>query len=146
MFVPNVNLASNPGDYAWGRGGLDAIITQLMNQLDGTGPPPLSGDQIQQIPTVGITKEQTGKLSSLGVSNNLKLFFLEDVVCFENKLHGVFLTEAGLQCSVCMEDFTKDESVRKLNCDHHYHSDCIIPWLELVCIYSHVIPTDFNKS
>ncbi|KAG7175347.1 E3 ubiquitin-protein ligase RNF115-like [Homarus americanus] len=52
------NLASNPGDYAWGRGGLDAIITQLMNQLDGTGPPPLSRDQISQIPTSNITKDQ----------------------------------------------------------------------------------------
>lgn len=55
------NLASNPGDYAWGRGGLDAIITQLMNQLDGTGPPPLSKDQISQIPTASITKEQCGE-------------------------------------------------------------------------------------
>ena len=55
------NLASNPGDYAWGRGGLDAIITQLMNQLDGTGPPPLSKERIDQIPTVKITKEQCGK-------------------------------------------------------------------------------------
>lgn len=57
------NLASNPGDYAWGRGGLDTIITQLMNQLDGTGPPPLTKDQISQIPTSKITKEQCGKVS-----------------------------------------------------------------------------------
>ncbi|KAK8738174.1 hypothetical protein OTU49_004084, partial [Cherax quadricarinatus] len=92
------NLASNPGDYAWGRGGLDAIITQLMNQLDGTGPPPLSRDQISQIPTSNITKEQCDK---------------------------------GLQCSVCMEDFTIDESVRRLYCEHCFHNDCIIPWLEL---------------
>lgn len=56
------NLASNPGDYAWGRGGLDTIITQLMNQLDGTGPPPLTKDQISQIPTSKITKEQCGKI------------------------------------------------------------------------------------
>lgn len=27
----------NPGDYAWGREGLDAIVTQLLNQMDGTG-------------------------------------------------------------------------------------------------------------
>lgn len=55
------NLASNPGDYAWGRGGLDTIITQLMNQLDGTGPPPLPQEKINQIPTVKITQEQCGK-------------------------------------------------------------------------------------
>lgn len=28
---------SNPGDYAWGREGLDAIVTQLLNQMDTTG-------------------------------------------------------------------------------------------------------------
>lgn len=27
----------NPGDYAWGREGLDAIVTQLLNQMDTTG-------------------------------------------------------------------------------------------------------------
>lgn len=28
---------SNPGDYAWGREGLDAIVTQLLNQMDTAG-------------------------------------------------------------------------------------------------------------
>lgn len=37
-----------------------------------------------------------------------------------------------LQCSVCWEDFTIDENVMKLTCDHMYHKDCITPWLELV--------------
>jgi E3 ubiquitin-protein ligase RNF115/126 len=27
----------NPGDYAWGREGLDTIVTQLLNQMDNTG-------------------------------------------------------------------------------------------------------------
>lgn len=40
--------------------------------------------------------------------------------------------DKGLQCSVCMEDFTVDESVRRLYCEHCFHNDCIIPWLELV--------------
>lgn len=30
-------LLGNPGDYAWGREGFDAIITQLLNQMDTTG-------------------------------------------------------------------------------------------------------------
>lgn len=34
----NVQLfLGNPGDYAWGREGLDAIVTQLLNQMDSTG-------------------------------------------------------------------------------------------------------------
>jgi len=27
-------LHSNPGDYAWGQGGLDAVITQVVEQDD----------------------------------------------------------------------------------------------------------------
>lgn len=93
-----VNLHGNPGDYAWGRGGLDAVITQLLNQLDGTGPPPLAKDKIEQIPTVKIVQEQVDKL---------------------------------LQCTVCMEEFKTGEQVKRLPCQHHFHPDCIVPWLEL---------------
>lgn len=93
-----VNLHSNPGDYAWGRGGWNAIITQLMNQLDGTGPPPLPKEKIEEIPFVNICQEQVDKV---------------------------------LQCTVCMEDFKLGEPVRRLSCLHHFHNDCITPWLEL---------------
>lgn len=51
----------NPGDYAWGREGLDAIVTQLLNQMDGTGPPPLAKEKIDKIPTVVITEDQVRK-------------------------------------------------------------------------------------
>ncbi|XP_054717923.1 E3 ubiquitin-protein ligase RNF115-like isoform X2 [Uloborus diversus] len=93
-----LNLHSNPGDYAWGRGGWNAIITQLINQLDGTGPPPLPREKIDEIPMVEISQDQVDK---------------------------------NLQCTVCMEDFKLDELVRRLSCDHHFHNDCITPWLEL---------------
>lgn len=93
-----VFFLGNPGDYAWGREGLDAIVTQLLNQMDGTGPPPLAKDKIKEIPVVVITQDQVGK---------------------------------NLQCSVCWEDFRLDEPVRKLPCEHVYHENCIIPWLEL---------------
>jgi len=48
----------NPGDYAWGREGLDAIVTQLLNQMDTSGPPPLAKDLIDAIPVVEVTQEQ----------------------------------------------------------------------------------------
>ncbi|XP_028050741.1 E3 ubiquitin-protein ligase Iruka isoform X8 [Monomorium pharaonis] len=57
--VFNIRLfLGNPGDYVWGRDGLDAIVTQLLNQMDGTGPPPLSRNQIDEIPTTTITQNQ----------------------------------------------------------------------------------------
>ncbi|XP_018398571.1 PREDICTED: E3 ubiquitin-protein ligase RNF126-B isoform X3 [Cyphomyrmex costatus] len=55
---PSVLFLGNPGDYVWGRDGLDAIVTQLLNQMDGTGPPPLSRNQIDEIPTTTITQSQ----------------------------------------------------------------------------------------
>ncbi|KAF5304367.1 hypothetical protein FQA39_LY09746 [Lamprigera yunnana] len=51
-------ILGNPGDYAWGREGLDAIVTQLLNQIDGTGPPPLSKDVIDALPVVEVTDQQ----------------------------------------------------------------------------------------
>jgi len=92
------HLHGNPGDYAWGRGGLDAIITQLLNHMDGAGPPPMAKENIQEIPTVNISNEQMEKSQS---------------------------------CSVCWEDFTEGEQVKLLECEHCFHSPCIVPWLEL---------------
>uniref|UniRef100_A0A6M2DSL5 RING-type E3 ubiquitin transferase n=1 Tax=Xenopsylla cheopis TaxID=163159 RepID=A0A6M2DSL5_XENCH len=49
----------NLGDYAWGREGFDLIVTQLLNQIESIGPPPLESEQISSLPTVKITAEQT---------------------------------------------------------------------------------------
>ncbi|XP_036873994.1 E3 ubiquitin-protein ligase RNF126 isoform X8 [Manis javanica] len=53
-------LHSNPMDYAWGANGLDAIITQLLNQFENTGPPPADKEKIQALPTIPVTKEHVG--------------------------------------------------------------------------------------
>ncbi|XP_010224438.1 PREDICTED: E3 ubiquitin-protein ligase RNF126 [Tinamus guttatus] len=61
--IPNLGLGpwgvlhSNPMDYAWGANGLDAIITQLLNQFENTGPPPADKEKIQALPTIQITQE-----------------------------------------------------------------------------------------
>ncbi|CAB1321167.1 unnamed protein product [Coregonus sp. 'balchen'] len=91
-------LHSNPGDYAWGQGGLDAVITELLGQFEGTGPPPAEKEMISSLPTVNISQEQT---------------------------------DSRLECPVCREEYSVGESVKQLPCLHHFHSDCIVPWLEL---------------
>ncbi|KAM6189542.1 E3 ubiquitin-protein ligase RNF126 isoform 1-T1 [Sarcoramphus papa] len=61
--IPNLGLGpwgvlhSNPMDYAWGANGLDAIITQLLNQFENTGPPPADKEKIQALPTIQIAQE-----------------------------------------------------------------------------------------
>ncbi|XP_055731786.1 E3 ubiquitin-protein ligase RNF115-like [Salvelinus fontinalis] len=91
-------LHSNPGDYAWGQGGLDAVITELLGQFEGTGPPPAEKEMISSLPTVNVSQEQT---------------------------------DSRLECPVCREEYSKGESVKQLPCLHYFHSDCIVPWLEL---------------
>ncbi|XP_060762188.1 E3 ubiquitin-protein ligase RNF126-like [Neoarius graeffei] len=58
--VPWEMLHSNPMDYAWNGGELDAIITQLLNRLGNTGPPPADQEMIKNLPTVQITEEHVG--------------------------------------------------------------------------------------
>ncbi|XP_054160461.1 E3 ubiquitin-protein ligase RNF115-like [Oppia nitens] len=51
-------LHGNPGDYAWGEGGLNEIISQLLNQLDGSGPLPMPQEDIDRLPIVTITEDE----------------------------------------------------------------------------------------
>ncbi len=55
-----VHLHGDMRDYAWGPGGLDTIISQLLNQLENTGPPPASEDQLRNLPVVTIGQEELG--------------------------------------------------------------------------------------
>ncbi|XP_072839891.2 E3 ubiquitin-protein ligase RNF115 [Pogona vitticeps] len=57
-FSWNASLHSSPGDYAWGQTGLDAIVTQLLGQLENSGPPPAEKEKISSLPTVAVTQEQ----------------------------------------------------------------------------------------
>ena len=48
---------SSPGDYAWGPSGLDDIITQMLANLEDSGPPPAKEEKIAEIPKISATAE-----------------------------------------------------------------------------------------
>ena len=60
-------MYGNPGDYAWGRGGFDAIVTQLLNQMEGTGPPRMENEEIVELPKIKVAQEHIGKFIKLYV-------------------------------------------------------------------------------
>lgn len=82
----------NPGDYAWGREGIDTIVTQLLNQMDTAGPPPLPKDKIDQIPTVQINESD--------VDNKLQCS-----VCWED-----FVLDENVRKLPCMVSLTHKQN------------------------------------
>lgn len=111
----------NPADYVFGRDGLDTIVTQLLNQMDGTGPPPLAKDKIAEIAKVTVTVEQVNE--KLQCSVCWEDFLLDEPVrklpCVVS--HSFF---SILMVSNEMNLFVYDKQ-------HIYHENCIVPWLEL---------------
>ncbi|CAG9762627.1 unnamed protein product [Ceutorhynchus assimilis] len=39
------------------------------------------------------------------------------------------ITQTGLQCPVCLKEYCKGETVKKMPCKHTFHPECILPWL-----------------
>ncbi|XP_031495075.1 E3 ubiquitin-protein ligase SIRP1-like [Nymphaea colorata] len=55
----------------------------------------------------------------------------------------------NLRCPICIEDFEFESKAREMPCKHKFHSECILPWLELhsscpVCRYQ--MPVDESKE
>ncbi|XP_047334984.1 E3 ubiquitin-protein ligase Praja-2-like [Impatiens glandulifera] len=55
------------------------------------------------------------------------------------------LQKENLNCAVCKDGIVVDEKVTMLPCNHHYHFECIVPWLNVrntcpLCRYE--LPTD----
>ncbi|KDP30629.1 hypothetical protein JCGZ_16194 [Jatropha curcas] len=54
-----------------------------------------------------------------------------------------------IQCSVCLDDLEVGTEAKEMPCKHKFHSNCLLPWLELhsscpVCRFQ--LPADESKS
>lgn len=49
----------------------------------------------------------------------------------ENKLYKYNELETGEKnCSICLEEYNKEDDVYKLDCNHIYHKECFDCWLK----------------
>uniref|UniRef100_A0A1A9ZHX9 RING-type E3 ubiquitin transferase n=1 Tax=Glossina pallidipes TaxID=7398 RepID=A0A1A9ZHX9_GLOPL len=109
----------NLGDYAWGREGLDTIVTQLLNQMETSGPPPLPRHKIDEIPKVEVTKDVVdSKLQCSVCWEDFKLkeivrklpcshLFHEDCIVPWLDLHGT--------CPICRKSLNGDDEDNDVN-------------------------------
>ena len=46
------------------------------------------------------------------------------------KLQAKLVTaESSNLCAICLKSYRKGETIFQLSCSHHFHTDCIEPWL-----------------
>ncbi|XP_052794903.1 E3 ubiquitin-protein ligase RNF115-like [Mya arenaria] len=110
-------IHGNPEDYAWGAGGLDAIITQLLNQLEGSGAPPAGQERIDALPSVKVTQTQVDNVLQCSVCmDDFKLdeevrklpcdhHYHNDCIVTWLKMHGT--------CPVCRKDLNGEDTSMK---------------------------------
>ena len=95
---------------------LDNIINEIMlHDTNKYGNPPASKKEIEKLKKCKINEE---KIKEFGIENS---------------------------CAVCKEEFIIGEECLLMPCNHHFHGNCLIPWLKErnscpVCRYE--LPTD----
>lgn len=80
-----ISASFNPADYAWGQSGLDDIITQLLQQVEG-GAPPASNDDVEKLkpePYEGSTRDNDSQCSVCLTDFELQ----EEVIILPNCSH-----------------------------------------------------------
>ena len=95
---------------------IDNIINQIMiNDTNKYGNPPASKDSVEKLKKIKINEE---KMKEFGIENS---------------------------CAVCKDEFNIGEECLLMPCEHHFHENCLIPWLKErnscpICRYE--LPTD----
>ncbi|KIW50425.1 hypothetical protein, variant [Exophiala xenobiotica] len=88
------------GDMVFSQEAFDRVMSQLMEQNNGSNaPPPASEDAIQSLGKKKVDKEMLG-------------------------------TEGKAECSICMDNVDLGDEVTVLPCNHWFHGDCVTAWLK----------------
>lgn len=116
--------------------GLRPLPSSMSELLLGSGFERLL-DQLSQIELDSIARFNHPPASKAAIESMPTVEIQESHICDE------------INCGVCKEAFELGVHVKKMPCQHLYHSDCILPWLALrnSCpICRHVIPSEGEEQ
>lgn len=101
LFAQLLNPANAAhGDAVYTEEALDRVITQFMEQANGTSAPgPASAEAISRLPKKEADKSMMGN-------------------------------DGKAECSVCMDNVDIGDEVTVLPCGHWFHGDCVGAWLK----------------
>mmetsp|Transcript_37942 Transcript_37942/g.73482 ORF Transcript_37942/g.73482 Transcript_37942/m.73482 type:complete len:270 (+) Transcript_37942:95-904(+) len=91
-------------------------LMNLVNQL------------LQRLVSVVLLLYFTNSNMNRGLSEHL-LNMHSDVVVYEESKAKDSLGERAMECSICFVKYHDGDQIRRIRCSHHYHKDCIDPWL-----------------
>ncbi|KAK9700108.1 hypothetical protein RND81_08G217400 [Saponaria officinalis] len=97
-----------------GNSGLRPLPTSVSEFLLGSGFDRLL-DQLTQIDINGVGRAEQPPASKTAIES----------------MPTISVVETELFCAVCKEAFEVGTEAREMPCKHIYHSDCILPWLNL---------------
>ena len=90
--------------------------------------------EVQSTPINGYVKIIINNVVNTANNRPIRVVFLDNYIFQENESNYV-------ECPICLEDFKNGEKIKKLTCNHLFHSHCIISWFKHQQMYPALCPT-----